>query len=114
VCHRPVLGGRSDIDECFDVINDRSDLERNAGRWDKALGYLVHEVILIAGGIIISQQVNTNRRALASLLNRFDGALLLRFDSNNRVSSTDGLFGQQHAAHQFHSLFFHQNGIFME
>jgi len=108
------LGRCGEVDEGLDVADDRTDLQWNAARRNEPAGDLVDEIVFIARGIVIAEQMNAHRRAVTRCLDRLHGMRVLCLDADDAGGGPDGLHGELHAFHHFGSLTLHHRGILVQ
>ena len=111
---RLAIVGAGNVHERFYVVDHRADRDGNPSGRNQFARDVVNQIIFVAGGIIIAEQLDPDVRALAGGLHGGDGVFLFGLHANDTVLRADGFHRELDAAHHVGSTFFHRHGVLVQ
>lgn len=111
---RAAVRGGGDVGERLDVVHDDAGVNREARGRNEAAGDFVDEIVFVAGGVVVAEQLHHDARAGAGDGDGFDGVLVLRLDRDDTRGGADGVHREFDAAHDVARAVLHDGGVLVE
>ena len=106
--------GEVHVVEGLDVVDDATDLERDAGRRDEASGGGVDQLVLIAGGVEVAEHDEFDAAGLPMSLQGFEGFGVFGLDAEFAGFGSGGVHHGVHAGEDAFGKMLHQLGILVD